>query len=124
MLQEELKYKLINLENSRQSVFNTYGVIAENIDGTPYDADTIEHIKSKVEYFDKEIIKVKVELKQILLTDLAKEMLETGILDQKKIEETVAKSGIEQVEISEEAKEMKQFKSKVNNIFDKHLNKK
>lgn len=55
---------------------------------------------------------------------LKKEMLETGVLDQQKIEDTVKELGIENVEISEEAKEMKNIKSKVNSIFDKHLNKK
>lgn len=55
---------------------------------------------------------------------LKKEMLETGVLDQQKIEDTVAALGIEEVEISEEAKEMKKIKSKVNSIFDKHLGKK
>jgi hypothetical protein len=54
---------------------------------------------------------------------LKKEMLETGVLDQQKIEDIVVAEGLEEVEISEEAKEMKKIKSKVNSIFDKHLKK-
>ena len=54
---------------------------------------------------------------------LKKEMLETGVLNQQKIEDIVSSEGITNVEISEEAKEMKKMKSKVNSIFDKYLKK-
>lgn len=54
---------------------------------------------------------------------LKKEMLETGILDQQKIEDVIVAEGITEVKISEEAQEMKKVKSKVNSIFDKYLKK-
>ena len=88
----------------------------------------LEHTSDVIDTagIESTLLKQGVDIKDIqdIVEKLKKEMLETGILDQQKIEDTVAALGIQEVEISEEAKEMKKIKSKVNNIFDKHLKKK
>ena len=90
-----------------------------------------KYVKAKaqkaINAYDKDIEALKEELNKFLaqniVTDLKKELLETGKLDQNKIEQTVQELGITKIEISPEAQEMKKHQSKVNNIFAKHLNK-
>jgi len=79
--------------------------------------------QEKISEYNNQISALKEELNNITVEALKNELLKTGVLNQKKIEETLAANGIESIELSDEAKEIQKHQKKVNSVFDKYIGK-